>query len=339
VSFASFRFVDTYKAILLVFFFALGAFALSRVAFFEQLAISPLVIGIVLGMLFANTFRHKLPLSWNDGILFCTKTLLRVGIILYGFRITFMQIGAMGLEGIVASILVVTLTLAFGYFFGVKVLKLDVETSLLTAAGSAICGAAAVLAVEGVLKNEPHKSAVAVGTVVLFGTLAMFVYPVVYQMGWLGFGLQEEGLYIGATIHEVAQVVGAGSALSPEVADSAIIVKMFRVMLLVPVLLILGVMFTPKSCSKHVVVIPWFAIGFIGVAGFNSLNLLPSSLVSTLTLVDTFFLTMAMSALGMETHFKKFKGVGGKAMLLALALFVWLLVGGFGIVRVCSFYM
>jgi uncharacterized integral membrane protein (TIGR00698 family) len=150
----------------------------------------------------------------------------------------------------------------------------------------------------------------------------------------------QEGLYIGASVHEVAQVVGAGSAIAPEVANSAIIVKMFRVMLLVPVLIVIAWMFQPKAQGeKRTVVIPWFAIGFIVVAGFNSLHLLSTDVISSITLVDTFLLTMAMSALGMETHFKKFKGVGGKAMLLALILFGWLIVGGFFIVKGCTHYL
>ena len=332
---------NTIKAILLVFLFAFCAMFLSYLDIFKHLAISPLVIGIVLGMVYANTLRHKLPISWNQGIIFCTKTLLRLGIILYGFRITFSQIAQMGIQGVVASISVVVLTLLLGYYLGVKILGLDRETSLLTAAGSAICGAAAVLAVEGVLKNESHKSAVAVGTVVLFGTLAMFFYPLVYQLGLVPLSLDAEGLYIGATIHEVAQVVGAGSALSPAIADSAIIVKMFRVMLLVPVLIVIAWLFqatTAKEKGKKLI-IPWFAIWFIIVAGINSLQLLPSNTIASINFVDTFLLTMAMSALGMETQFKKFRGVGGKAMLLALILFLWLILGGFMIVKACSTYL
>lgn len=330
--------LNTLKAMTLVFLFALVASLFASLSFFKQFAISPLVIGIVLGMVYANTFRHKLPLSWNHGILFCTKTLLRLGIILYGFRITFGQIATMGMQGIVASILVVILTLFLGYWIG-KWLGLDAHTALLTAAGSAICGAAAVLAVESVLKNEPHKSVVAVGTVVLFGTVAMFVYPLVYQLGWVPLGLEEEGLYIGATVHEVAQVVGAGSAIAPEVADGAVIVKMFRVMLLVPVLVMLGVLFSAKPSGKSALVIPWFAVWFIVVSSFNSLHLLPQTWVTSLNTLDTFLLTMAMSALGMETRFQKFKGIGGKAIALALILFVWLVFGGFWIVKLCWLYM
>ena len=332
----------TLKGLFVVALFAYVAYSISELSFFKHLAISPLVIGIALGMVYANTYRASFPKEWEGGILVSAKTLLRLGIVLYGFRITFMQIQSVGLSGFVSSLLIVVLTLVIGYAIGVKVLKLDPEIALLTSAGSAICGAAAVLATEGVLKNESYKSAVAVGTVVLFGTLSMFLYPIVYQLGWIPLGLGDEGLYVGATLHEVAQVVGAGSAISEEVANNAVIVKMIRVMLLVPFLLILGYIVTRfKSGNAHEkqMVIPWFAIFFIGVAGFNSFHFLPSSAIESINIADTFILTMAMSALGMETSLSKFKGVGGKAMLLALILFVWLIVGGFFIVKGCSFYM
>lgn len=332
----------TLKGLFVVALFAYVAYYFSELTFFKHLAISPLVIGIALGMVYANTFRATFPKEWERGILFSTKTLLRLGIVLYGFRITFMQIQSVGLSGFVSSLMIVVLTLLIGYAIGVKVLKLDPEIALLTSAGSAICGAAAVLATEGVLKNESYKSAVAVGTVVLFGTLSMFLYPIVYQLGWIPLGLGDEGLYVGATLHEVAQVVGAGSAISEEVANNAVIVKMIRVMLLVPFLVILGYIVTRfKSGNAHEkqMAIPWFAIFFIGVAGFNSFHFLPSSAIDGINIADTFILTMAMTALGMETSFSKFKGVGGKAMLLALILFVWLIVGGFFIVKGCSFYM
>lgn len=328
------------KSIVLVSSFALIAFMLSFVPFIKHLALSPLIIGIVLGMLYANTFRSRLSPLWNPGIVFCTKTLLRAGIVLYGFRITFTDIVHMGLSGIVASSLVVVSTLALGYGLGTRWLKLDAHTALLTSIGSAVCGAAAVLALEGVLKNESHKSALAVSTVVLFGAIAMFVYPMLYALGWIPFSPSQEGLYIGATVHEVAQVVAAGSAISADVADSAIIVKMFRVMLLVPLLMVLGVWFKqPSEQTSYRQMIPWFALGFMGVALLNSFIMLPPSLVDAINIFDTFLLTMAMSALGMQTHFKAFRGVGGKAILLALSLFVWLMVGGWAIVSICTLWL
>lgn len=341
MAFSKLNRANTFNGLLFVAMVAFIACSIAEYSFFKHLAISPLVIGIALGMLYANTLRGHFPKEWEKGILFSTKTLLRLGIVLYGFRITFTEIQSVGMIGFVSSILVVVLTLMIGYFIGVKLFKLDPEIALLTSAGSAICGAAAVLATEGVLKNESYKSAVAVGTVVLFGTLAMFLYPIVYQLGWIPLGLGEEGLYVGATIHEVAQVVGAGSAITEEVAHNAVIVKMIRVMLLVPFLMILGYILTRKSDVAHEkkMVIPWFAIFFVLVAGFNSFHWLPVNVLKTINTIDTFILTMAMSALGMETAFKKFKGVGGKAMLLALILFVWLIIGGFLIVKGCSYFL
>ncbi len=135
------------------------------------------------------------------------------------------------------SLVVVTITTA-GYWLGTRWLKLDRDTAILTSAGSAICGAAAVLATEGTIRSRPAATSMAVATVVLFGTLAMFVYPVLYPlMGW------DEGLYgvyIGSTVHEVAQVVAAGGAVGQDALTNAVIVKLVRVMLLVPFLLVIG---------------------------------------------------------------------------------------------------
>ena len=117
---------------------------------------------------------------------------------------------------------------------------MDNDLALLTATGSAICGAAAVLGAEPVVKSEPHKTAVAVSTVVIFGTLSMFIYPILYRAGVFDLTPEQMGLYTGSTLHEVAHVVGAGNAMGKEISDSAIIVKMIRVMLLAPVLLIMS---------------------------------------------------------------------------------------------------
>ncbi len=324
----------TLHGILFVALFALAATYISSIQILQKLAISPLIIGILLGMIYANTLRMHLPAPWVPGILFSTKTLLRIGIIFFGFKVTFQQIIGVGLPGLIASTAVVTLTLTIGYFLGVKVFKLDKETAILTSAGSSICGAAAVLATEGVLKNESYKSAIAVGTVVLFGTLSMFLYPFIYRLGIIPFNLNTEGIYIGSSIHEVAQVIGAASAISAETARTAVIVKMIRIMLMVPFLLILSILVRkPKSSGSQKkaaakISIPWFAIWFLAVAGFNSFNLLPQSITAVIKALDTFILTMAMTALGMETSFDKFRGVGSRAIFLAFILFLWLNIGG-----------
>lgn len=329
---------NTFSGILFVALFAMSATYLSEFSFFQHLGISPLIIGIVLGMIYANTLRSKLPKEWCSGILFSTKTLLRAGIVLYGFRITFYNIEAVGLAGIATSAMVVASTFIIGYIVGTKWLKLDKETTILTSAGSSICGAAAVLATEPVVNAEAHKSAIAVSTVVVFGTIAMFLYPFLYKVGLIPLTPEQMGIYIGGTLHEVAHVVAAGNALGEEASQTAVIVKMIRVMMLAPFLVLLGVWLLQTSQGvaqkqKSKIMIPWFAVGFIVVAGFNSLDLLPQTVVCDINAIDTFLLTMAMSALGMETSIEKFKNVGMKPIYLASILFLWLIFGGFYIVK------
>ena len=330
---------NTLSGILFVALFAMSATYLGDFAIFKHLAISPLIIGIVLGIVYANTLRNKLPQEWVPGIMFSTKTLLRAGIILYGFRLTFQSIEAVGIAGIFTSVTVVTLTFIIGYIVGTKILKMDRDTTILVTAGSSICGAAAVLATEPVVKGEPYKTAIAVSTVIIFGTTAMFLYPFLYRMGYIPLSPQEMGIYIGGTIHEVAHVVAAGNAIGPETAKTAVIVKMIRVMMIAPFLLVLG--FWLAKTSKDVankqkakIVIPWFAVFFMLVAGFNSFNFLPLHVVGSINSIDTFLLTMAMSALGMETSIDKFKKAGMKPIYLASILFVWLIFGGFYIVKI-----
>lgn len=324
----------TLSGILFVALFATSASFIAKFPVFKNLGISPLIIGIVLGIIYANTLRSHLPKEWVAGILFSTKTLLRTAIVFYGFRLTFQNIAEVGMAGIATSALVVTLTFILGYFFGTKVLKLDRDTTILTTAGSSICGAAAILATEPVLNSVPHKSAVAVSTVVVFGTIAMFLYPFAYKAGFINLDATGMGIYIGGTIHEVAHVAAAGNTLGSEISNNAVIVKMIRVMMIAPFLIILSLWLSKKTNNtKTKVTIPWFAVGFIGVAGFNSLDLISHSLITNINSLDTFALTMAMSALGMETSFEKFKKVGMKPIYLASVLFIWLIFGGFYITK------
>jgi len=336
----------TLNGILFVALFATAATYISEFEFFKHLGISPLIIGIVLGMFYANTLRNHLPKEWSLGIVFSTKTLLRAAIVFYGFRLTFQSIAEVGIAGLVTSAMIVSLTFVIGYFVGTKVLKLDRDTTILTSAGSSICGAAAVLATESVVKSKAHKSAIAVSTVVLFGTIAMFLYPFLYRAGYIDLDPNGMGIYIGGTLHEVAHVVAAGNALGEDIAKDAVIVKMIRVMMIAPFLIILGLWLAKrkeiaasKTDKKTKVTIPWFAVGFIAVAGFNSFDFLPKELVVNINTLDTFALTMAMTALGMETSIDKFKGVGLKPIYLAAILFVWLIFGGYYITKFAMDFM
>ena len=323
--------------ILLIALFSCSAFYIVEFPFVKNLSFSPLIVGILLGMVYANSLRNHLPATWVPGILFCTKQVLRAGIVLYGFRLTFQSVVEIGLPAILIDVIIVAVTIFIGLFVG-RLLKMDRDLALLTSTGSAICGAAAVLGV------EPDKTAVAVSTVVIFGTLSMFIYPAMYRAGILDLTSEQMGLYTGSTLHEVAHVVGASNVMGKEISDTAIIVKMIRVMMLAPVLVMMSFALARtavKAVSDSVketaavtakrgkITIPWFAFGFLAVIGFNSFDLLPHAVVDGINNIDTFMLTMAMTALGTETSIEKFKKAGAKPFILAAVLYIWLLGGGY----------
>ncbi|WP_080410417.1 YeiH family protein [Burkholderia ubonensis] len=330
------------NGILFVALFAAAVTSLSELPAIAGLGLSPLIVGIVAGALYGNALRDGMPASWAAGVNFSARKLLRIAVAFFGLRVSLQEIAQVGLPGLTVSVLVVVSTLAIGTWAGMKLMKLDRDSALLTAAGSAICGAAAVLAFESTLQSKPHQSAMAVGSVVLFGTLSMFVYPLAYHAGLLNLDAAGLGLFFGGTIHEVAQVVGAASDVSPQVAHIATIVKMTRVMLLVPVLLALGWWLARSANAsanasaggahgKRGIAVPWFALGFLGFVIVNSLNVLPADVTHTLNVLDTFALTMAMTALGIETRVSQIREAGPRALTTGLILYVWLIAGGYGI--------
>lgn len=320
--------------VLLITLFSCAAFYIGDMAFVKSLSFSPMIVGIILGMLYANSLRNNLPETWVPGIQFCSKRILRIGIILYGFRLTFQNVVEVGIPAICIDAIIVAVTICGGVMIG-RLMKMDRGIALLTSVGSSICGAAAILGTESAIKVKPYKTAVAVSTVVIFGTIAMFLYPILYRNGIVDLTPQEMGIFTGSTVHEVAHVVGAGNAMGKEVSDPAIIVKMIRVMMLVPVLLIISysvmraAVKSGDASGRGKISMPWFAILFLVVIGFNSLDLLPAGLVDFINTFDTFLLTMAMTALGAETSIDKFRKAGAKPFILAFILFVWLMGGGY----------
>lgn len=333
--------------ILLIALFSFAAFYIAEVPVVRSLSFSPLIVGILLGMLYANSLRNRLPETWVPGIKFCTKQVLRWGIILYGFRLTLGQVASVGVPAVVADLIIVTVTLLGGVLLG-RLFGIDRDTALMTSTGSAICGAAAVLGAEPVVKCEGYKTAIAVSTVVIFGTVSMFLYPILYRAGLLD-GLTDTGvaIYTGSTLHEVAHVAGAGNAMDPTdalgIAGTATITKMIRVMLLAPVLVIMSFVLSGRRKTagavkeKRKITIPWFAFAFIGVIGLNTLlqylcgaqTVRQIPLNGTIEYIDTFLLTMAMTALGTETSIDKFRQAGAKPFLLAGMLYLWLVGGGY----------
>ena len=350
----------TINGIIFVALVAAAATYIAELAPIAKLGISPLVVGIVIGIFYANTLHNHFPPSWESGIVFSGKKILRFAIVFYGFRITFQQIGEVGMQGFMVSLLVLSSTMLIGIWLGTKMFKMDRDTSILTAAGASVCGAAAVLATEPVLKAEEHKTAVAVSMVVLFGTISMFLYPVLYSTiiepatGFLHMDPKTFGIYVGGTIHEVAQVVAVPASVpgAPvDMANTAVIVKMTRVIMIAPMLIVLGLILSYLAKKeggeggKLKLVIPWFAVYFVGMAGVNSLihnytlaapaetaDMIKYA-ITNINMVDTFLLTMAMTALGMGTRFAKFKGLGLAPIYTAGGMFLWLVIGGFVITQ------
>ncbi|MCS0592343.1 YeiH family protein [Massilia norwichensis] len=301
----------------------------------QGLGVSALTLAIVLGIALGNTVFPRIAPFSADGVEFAKTRLLRLGIVLYGFRITFQDIAHIGWAGILIDVLIIGATFTLAVQLGTRVFGLDRQTAMLIGAGSSICGAAAVMATEPVVRGQAHKVSVAVATVVIFGTIGMFVYPLLYP--YLQLSETAYGLYAGSTIHEVAQVVVAGRAVSEAAASSAVIEKMLRVMMLAPFLVILSSRVDASDGeSQRRITIPWFALLFIAASGLNSLHLLPAGVVAAILQVDTVLLAMAMAALGLRTHAGAVRQAGAKPILLASVLFLFLMSGGYIINRFVS---
>jgi len=320
---------------------AAAAIAAARIEWLQAHGFSALTLAIVIGMLVGNLGYQRIAPACAAGVNFSKQNLLRLGIILYGFRLTFQDIGHVGISGVLIDALVLCSTFGMALLLGTRLFKLDRNTAMLIGAGSSICGAAAVMATEPVLRAQPAQVTVAVATVVVFGSLAIILYPLLYQLNlhwqFLASSPLAYGIYTGSTVHEVAQVVAAARAISPDAANTAVITKMVRVMMLAPFLMLLSAYVAKKSpgtgkagSAKPAgrLAIPWFAFGFVAVVACNSLATLPSTLVAHVNDADNLLLAMAMAALGISTHFSSIRTAGIKPLLFAACLFGWLIAGG-----------
>ena len=320
--------------------------ALGHIGWLQDHGFSALTLAIVLGMIVGNTVYPLVPrlaAASGAGVNVSKQNLLRLGVVLYGLRLTVQDIGHVGIAGVAIDALVLGSTFALACFIGTRWLGLDRKTAMLIGAGSSICGAAAVMAAEPVVKARAEQVTVAVATVVVFGTLAIFLYPALFELNqhWalIPGGANGFGIYAGSTIHEVAQVVAAARSVGPDAANSAVIAKMVRVMMLAPFLVMLSA-WLARDDKRHAhtsaatgqapgkLAVPWFAFGFVAVVLFNSLQWLPASVVAVTTEIDTALLAMAMAALGLSTHIGAIRKAGAKPLLLALIVFGWLIVGG-----------
>ena len=321
------------SGLVLVSAIAAAAYLLIQWTVLRTFGINSLTLAILIGAILGNFLPRLGGAQCRPGLAFAQRRLLRIGVALYGFNLSIQQIAQVGSTGILVDVAMVCSTLAAGWWFGRKVLGMDREIVLLASAGSAICGAAAVMATIPMLhpgdSKVAEKGTIAVATVVLFGTLAMLLYPLFYA--WIGGAHFDFGIYVGSTVHEVAQVVAIGSTLGGEIAGNAVIAKMIRVMLLVPFLLTLGLVLRGKgeNGERAKLPIPWFALAFVAMAGINSLQILPAHWVDLLRLTGMLLLTAAMASLGIDTNLARMRQGGMQPLLLGAGLFLHLIfVGG-----------
>jgi uncharacterized integral membrane protein (TIGR00698 family) len=254
------------------------------------------------------------------GIAFSAQTILRFGVALLGMRISFDMAADLG-WGIVA--LVIGSVIAT-ILFGMTVARLfghGPRFAFLSAGSVAICGASAAMAITAILPKDERTEERLVFTVVgvtLLSTIAMIVYPILADL--MGLNSQFAGVFIGATIHDVAQVVGAGFSISEETGEVATVVKLIRVAMLAPVILVASLItrryMTNDSSSERPAIVPGFVVAFVALVALNSFGFLPAGLIAVAVELSRWALLVAIAAVGLKTSLRNVIDVGGPAIAL-----------------------
>lgn len=322
-----------------------GAVALGAMPWAGHLGLSALTLAILFGMAVGHVPGHQRWLT-PAAIQFARQTLLRAGVILYGARLTLAQVHELGTSGIVIPLVVLAATMLAGTWIGTRWFGLARSQAVLVAAGSAVCGAAAVLAVAPAVKAQPRETAVAIASVVLFGTVGIFLYPWLYAAAaHVGMAVSPEhfGVYIGSTVHEVAQVIAAARPLGDDATNAAVVSKMVRVLALAPLLVVLactnptegqmGAATSRENALRKAAghawkAMPWFAVGLLGVTLLNSSGAIPAAWHAPIDAIDTVMLACAMFAIGTQTHVPMLLKAGLRPLLCAAVLWIGLVAGG-----------
>jgi uncharacterized integral membrane protein (TIGR00698 family) len=251
------------------------------------------------------------------------KRILRVAVALLGLQLSVAQIQVVGCRGLAVVASTLLLTFLFVTWLGRR-MGIGSKLTQLIAAGTSICGASAVIAVNVVTDGSDEEVAYSVGTVTLFGTASMFLYPVLFHTVWLT--PAAFGLWAGSSIHEVAQVVAAafqGGAVSGQIGTVS---KLVRVMMLAPVVLVLGMQAAGRNGKFDLrsVTIPWFVLGFVAMVAISSTGVLTPAAKHAMGTVDQFLLCVSLAAMGLETHFEKLRLMGARPMILAGAAWIFI---------------
>ncbi|MFV3075904.1 YeiH family protein [Niveispirillum fermenti] len=279
---------------------------------------------------------------YAPGIALSARTLLRLSVALLGLRITFAQIGELGWSTAAMVACAVPLTIGFGWLVA-RVTGIGTRFGVLSGGAVGICGASAAMAIAAAWprKDAERDTVVVIACVTTLSTLAMLAYPAIG--GWLGLDAQAAGRFFGGSIHDVAQVVGAGYSQSPQAGDTATVVKLMRVAMLLPVVVAITVLATRRRATAgtgdgeaRVTPLPGFLIAFVLLAGVNGMGWVPGPVATGLSELSRWLLLISVAALGMKTSARDIMAVGRAAITLVvaetlfIALFVlaWIEMGG-----------
>lgn len=286
--------------------------AIASVSLGQHYSVPSMLLALLLGLSLNSLF---LGSSAEAGVNFASKPLLRFAVGLLGVRVSFDLLGQLGLPFILLIIFSVVFLICLGILMALWT-KTDVGLGILTGGATAICGASAAVAIASVLPKNPRSEVRLTSTVfgvTALSTVAMVLYPILVE--YLGYNEALSGAFLGATIHDVAQVVGAGFSISTDAGDAAVLVKLFRVTLLAPVVLLVSVWARSHTIGEHpsgakVPLIPNFVWAFLILATISSLGWLPSWFVDAATELSSWALLAAISAVGMKTSFRGFWASG-----------------------------
>lgn len=304
---------------------AAGTIALAATFLSQHYGGPVFLFALLLGMAFHFLHQEGRCVA---GIEFCARTVLRIGVALLGVRITAGQIVSLGLVPVL-SVIAGVVTTTFAGMMLARRMGLGKNFGLLSGGAVAICGASAALAISAALPQYERKNIETILTVVgvtTLSTIAMVVYPLIVT--GLHLDTQQAGVFLGGTIHDVAQVVGAGYMISQETGDISTYVKLLRVTMLIPVVLAIALLLPAAASagSRRQFPLPLFLVGFVALVAFNSLYPLPASAISAITSVSSWCLVAAIGALGMKTSLGDLAKVGWKPVALMIAETVWIAV-------------
>lgn len=266
----------------------------------------------------------------KPGIEFTARTVLRIGVALLGARISVELMIGLGPQLIAVVVVGVILTILFG-LLGARLLGRGWRFGLLTGGSVAICGASAAMAISAVLPKNEHSERNLIFTVLsvtVLSTIAMIAYPILTEL--FDFNDEISGVFLGGTIHDVAQVVGAGFSVSDETGEVATLVKLIRVAMLAPVVLVISVLVRrhagAEADGKRPPILPTFVIGFLIFAALNSFGLIPAIVVDVMSSLSRWALLISIAAVGMKTSLKRILDVGGQAIALIVVETIFIAV-------------